>query len=429
MPSIKISKATVDAAQVGERDRVYWDKSLSGFGLKVTPAGRKVYLYRYRIAVPGKAAKTHPITLTIGKHGELTPDQARDAATALAGKIAAGEDPRADTRQKLIEAEKRTRLDAGLAFNMKADQWLDHYEHEKERRPSSVQQAKLVVRKYLKPALRSAPMPQIGKSDIQSIIDTIPVRQKATRRAVFAYASVLFSWAASRGYVDRNPLLDMDKPDAPKARERVLNDEELTSVWRASTELPNPFGLFYRLLILTGQRRDEVASLRWADLDRLAATFTIPADRAKNGRAHIVPLSAQAITELDVWAGSKSIWPRSGYVLTTTGKTPISGFSKAKKALDERIAEAVGEGIPAWRAHDLRRTLATGLQRLGVRFEVTEAVLNHISGSKGGVAGIYQRHDWKDEKRAALTAWAAHVERLRNNDLPSNVFQLAEARG
>lgn len=429
MASIKISKATVDAAQVGERDLVYWDKSLSGFGLKVTPAGRKVYLYRYRIAVPGKAAKTHPITLTIGKHGELTPDQARDTATALAGKVAAGEDPRAVTRQKLIEAEKRTRSDAGLAFDMKADQWLDHYEHEKERRPSSVQQARLVVRKYLKPALRSAPMPQIGKSDIQSIIDTIPVRQKATRRAVFAYASVLFSWAASRGYVDRNPLLDMDKPDAPKARERVLNDEELTSVWRASTELPNPFGLFYRLLILTGQRRDEVASLRWGDLDRVAATFTIPADRAKNARAHIVPLSAQAITELDVWAGSESSWPRSGYVLTTTGKTPISGFSKAKKALDERISEAVGEGIPAWRAHDLRRTLATGLQRLGVRFEVTEAVLNHISGSKGGVAGIYQRHDWKDEKRAALTAWAAHVERLGNNDLPSNVFQLAEARG
>ncbi len=195
MPSIKISKATVDAAQMGDHDRVFWDRSLSGFGLKVTPAGRKVYLYRYRMAVPGKAARTHPITLTLGKHGELTPDQARDAATALAGKVAAGEDPRADSRRKLVEADNRIRLEAGLAFDLKADQWLDHYEHEKERRPSSVTQAKLVVRNYLKPAFKSKPMPQIGKPEIQSIIDTIPVRQKAMRRAVFAYASILFGWA------------------------------------------------------------------------------------------------------------------------------------------------------------------------------------------------------------------------------------------
>jgi hypothetical protein len=114
--------------------------------------------------------------------------------------------------------------------------------------------------------------------------------------------------------------------------------------------------------------------------------------------------------------------------MTTTGRTYISGFSKAKTALDQRIAKTVGEHPRSWRVHDLRRTLATGLQRLGVRFEVTEAVLNHISGSKAGVAGIYQRHDWKDEKRAALTAWANHVEKLLT-DLPgSNVVQMREIR-
>jgi integrase len=432
MPSIKISKATVDDAQPGDADRTYWDKAIAGFGLKVTPAGRKVYLYRYRIASPGQAAKTQPVTLTIGKHGDLTPDQARDRAKELAGKVAVGVDPRAEDRRERIEAEAAARRETDLALDRKADQWLDHYEHEKERRPSSVSQAKLVVRRHLKPALRSKPLPEIGKPDIQSIIEAIPVRQKAMRRAVFAYASILFGWAASSGYIDRNPLQDMNKPPAPKARERVLTDEELAAVWRGAAELPKPFGPFYRLLILTGQRRDEVATLNWADLDRAAATWTIPADRAKNGRAHIVPLTPQVIAELDVLAGSSLQWPRSGLVLTTTGRTPISGFSKAKTALDDLIGEATaaagGKSMADWRVHDLRRTLATGLQRLGVRFEVTEAVLNHISGSKGGVAGIYQRHDWKDEKRAALTAWANHVERLLSGAPKSNVIQLAEAR-
>jgi integrase len=428
MPSVKISKATVDAAQPGETDRMYWDKAIAGFGLKITPAGRKVYLYRYRLAPPGRAAKTNPITLTIGKHGDLTPDQARDRATELAGKVAVGVDPRAEERRERVEAEARARRDTDLAFDLKADQWLDHYEHEKERRPSSVSQAKLVVRNHLKPALKSKPLPEIGKSDIQSIIDAMPVRQKAMRRAVFAYASILFGWATSSGYIDRNPLQDMNKPPAPKARERVLTDEELSAIWRAAAELPKPFGPFYRLLILTGQRRDEVATLSWADLDRAAATWTIPAERAKNGRAHIVPLSAQVIAEFDALAGSSLQWPRSGFVLTTTGRTPISGFSKAKAALDDLITAAGGEPMADWRVHDLRRTLATGLQRLGVRFEVTEAVLNHISGSKGGVAGIYQRHDWKDEKRAALTAWASHVERLLSGAPQSNVIQLAEVR-
>ena len=427
MPSVKISKATVDDAQPGDVDRMYWDKAIAGFGLKVTPAGRKVYLYRYRLAAPGQAAKTQPITLTIGRHGDLTPDQARSRATELAGKVAVGVDPRAEERRERIEAEVKARRETDLAFDRKADQWLDHYEHEKELRPSSVSQAKLVVRNHLKPALKSKPLPEIGKPEIQSIIDAIPVRQKAMRRAVFAYASIMFGWAASGGYIDRNPLQDMNKPPAPKARERVLSDEELAAVWRAAAELPKPFGPFYRLLILTGQRRDEVATLGWADLDRAAATWTIPAERAKNGRAHIVPLTSQVIAELDALAGSLQ-WPRSGFVLTTTGRSPISGFSKAKAALDDLITAAGGDRMADWRVHDLRRTLATGLQRLGVRFEVTEAVLNHISGSKGGVAGIYQRHDWKDEKRAALIAWASHVERLLSGAPRSNVIQLAEVR-
>jgi integrase len=438
-----ISKRTVDAAVPASKDLILWDEKLPGFGLKVTPAGGKSYLYRYRLARPGEAERTAPAKYSIGKHGELTPEQARKRAKELAALVAQGIDPReleADSRRAKDEAkrqaEEKARLESDLAFSRMADLWLTHYEGEKGRRPSSVRQAKLVVENYLKPALRGKPLPHIARADLQPVLDAVPVTKKAMRRAVFAYASVLFGWAARRGDISRNLLVDMAKPPAPKARDRVLGDDELVEVWKAVDTMPTPWGPFYRLAILTGQRREEVAALRWAELDRGAREWIIPADRAKNGVVHIVPLSDAVMQELDAIAGGEG-WPKSGFVLTTTGRTPISGFSKAKKALDAKVVnlrqEAAGEGaevdgLPAWRVHDLRRTVATGLQRLGIRFEVTEAVINHVSGAKGGVAGIYQRHDWKDEKRAALDAWACHVIKVARGSAQSNVISMVGVR-
>lgn len=438
-----ISKRTVDAAQAEAKPYLVWDEKLAGFGLKVTPAGGKVYVYQYRVALPGMAEKTTPARYTIGKHGNLTPEQARKRAQELAALVDAGIDPREAEAEKRKakedarrEAEEKARLESDLAFARMADLWLAYYENDKGRRPSSVRQAKLVVENYLKPALADRPMPHIARTDLQPILDAVPVGKKAMRRAVFAYASVLFGWAAGRGDIPRNPLAEMAKPPAPKARDRVLSDDELVEVWNAAVVTAKPWGPFYRLAILTGQRREEVAALRWAELDRAAREWTIPTDRAKNGVAHIVPLSDAAVDELDTIAGA-DVWPKFGYVLTTTGRTPISGFSKAKKALDAKLVdmrqEVVGEGVkvdglPAWRVHDLRRTVATGLQRLGIRFEVTEATLNHVSGAKGGVAGIYQRHDWKEEKRAALDAWAHHVAVILKPSDQGNVVAIGSAK-
>jgi integrase len=405
MARLRISKSNVDAAQPGS---VYWDDKLVGFGLRVSSAGRKVYIYRYRKAAPGRAAQTRPITYTIGTHGGLTPDEARKIAAGLAARVAEGGNPQAEKNEKRLTSVE-------LEFSRQADLWLEHYEQ--IRRASSLFQAKLVVRNHLKPGLKNKSLAEITRSDIQAVIDSIPQRQKAMRRAVFAYASVMFSWSVSRGDIPRNPLKDMLKPEAPKARERILTDDELVSIWRASYQ--SSFGAFYRLLILTGQRKSEVATLQWSHLDRSQATWTIPAAQTKNGKAHIVPLSQAALDELEALGGDE--WPKTGYVISTTaGKKPIAGFSKAKKSLD---AAQVSE----WRVHDLRRTLATGLQRLGVRFEVTEAVLNHVSGSRGGVAGIYQRHDWKDEKRAALDSWGAHIQTLLTGEETTNVVHLVRA--
>jgi integrase len=214
----------------------------------------------------------------------------------------------------------------------------------------------------------------------------------------------------------------MEKPPAPPAREHVLSDIEVQLFWQATPKLSAPFDSFARILLLTGQRRSEVAGMAWAELDRASATWTIPKARAKNKAANIVPLSAPVMAELDalavkVWGGNwpdgKRIWPIDGLVLTTTGKTPISGLSKAKAKLDTEMVKLAGQRpVEPWRFHDIRRTVATSMQRLGVRLEVTEAALHHLSGSRAGIVGVYQRHDWKDEKRAALEAWAARVEAI-----------------
>ncbi|HZV08715.1 MAG TPA: integrase family protein, partial [Novosphingobium sp.] len=355
---------------------------------------------------PGMAKACPTRRHTIGRHGNLTPLQARARAKELAAMVAQGIDPGQLEKDRFTAAdnarraaEEKARAESLLAFDRLAETWLDHYENEKERRPSGVALAKLVVNRYLVPALGNRPMPHIGRSDLNPILDSIPTAKRGMRRAVFAYGSILFGWAHKRGDIAENPFLSMVKPEAPKARDRVLNDDELAAIWKATATLSEPFGPFFRLLVLTGQRHREVSDISWTELDPGGALWTIPAGRAKNGAAHLVPLSPAAIAELDALALAQHIkakakkpdgakWPIVGFALTTTGHSPISGISKAKAALDKAITEArkdQGGAIPAWRIHDLRRSLATGFQRLGVRFEVTEATLNHISGAKGGV--------------------------------------------
>ena len=168
--------------------------------------------------------------------------------------------------------------------------------------------------------------------------------------------------------------------------------------------------------------------MEWREVDLDRAVWTLPASRSKNRREHTIPLSDMA---LDVLRSLPRI-DRSGFVFTTNARTPVSGFSKAKPALDRAMAELAGEGaspIPGWVLHDLRRTVATNLQRLGVRLEVTETVLNHVSGSRAGIVGVYQKHDYATEKRQALDAWARRLEAIVSGSEASNVFELAQARG
>lgn len=446
MATASITKRTVDAAKPAAADYTQWDDEVSGFGLKVTPMGSKVYIYRYRLARPGQAAQTAPRKYTIGKHGNLTPDQARKRAKELAAMVAQGIDPRQAEINAIAvqdevsrQAEVKARLDADLAFENVAARWLEEYEL--GRKPRSYGQAKLVINKHLMPILRGKPLPSITRADLQGILDGIPAKQRASRRTVYAYTSIFWNWAVQRGDISQNPVLTMAKPKAVKARDRVLTDDELVMVYRATEALRAPLGAYYRVLLLTGQRRAEVAGMDWAELDRASTTWIIPAARAKNGAAHIVPLAAAVVAELDRLAlalevKSKAaeletkLWPKAGPVMSFKGMVALSCFSQAKTLLDAEVAKVRKDSatIEPWRVHDLRRSVATGLQRLGVRFEVTEATLNHVSGAKGGVAGIYQRHDWRDEKQSALEAWARHVAAIIAPAEKTNVVPINTAK-
>lgn len=416
----RISKSRVDAAEPGVRDWILWDDRLAGFGLKITPAGSKVFIFQYRLG--GRGAKTR--RFTIGKHGTLTAEAARKKAEALALSVANGIDPQ---RNKTEQA----RRSIDLAFKAYVERFREGCLVRDWQ--STHKYALSLLETYAVPVLGSTPLPEITRKDVRAILAPVQDRP-ATASNLFRVLRRLFSWAVEQEDLERSPIEGMKPPPLPPSRDRVLSDAELVLVWRGAEALGYPFGPMVQLLILTGARREEVAALDWSELDREVRTWSLPASRSKNATAAENALSDMTVSILDSLAsrqGAEGRWPSRGFVLSTTGRSSISGYSRAKRRLDAAIISlAQKDGLTApdpWRLHDLRRTLATGLQRLGVRLEVTEAVLNHVSGSRSGIVGIYQRHNWADEKRVALQAWTDHVERLLTGADQTNVVQL-EAR-
>jgi integrase len=237
---------------------------------------------------------------------------------------------------------------------------------------------------------------------------------------VFSAARALFNWALEREVIETTPFLRLKPPLAEASRERVLSDAEVRIVWLAAERIGYPFGTLVQLLLLTAQRRDEVARMTWAEIDA-DGLWTLPTARTKNSREQLVPLSSLACKIL---ATTPRITGRPGFVLTTDGASASSNFAKNKAKLDtamlaiarQEMAEADRDPndveLAPWRLHDLRRTASTGMARLGFPIHVTEAVLNHRSGTLGGLAGIYNRYRYLDEKRAALDAWAAHIDAI-----------------
>jgi integrase len=230
-------------------------------------------------------------------------------------------------------------------------------------------------------------------------------------RRVQAYVRRFFRWCIERDILKIDPTAGMPRVGNGKSRERVLTDDELVKVWGGADRLP-PFGAVVQLLVLTGARREEITQLRWSELD--GDTIKLEGTRTKTGAPHIIPLSAAAQALLN----SVPRIAGSDFVFTTSGKSPISGWSKPKIKLDAT------SGVTGWRIHDLRRTVATGMQKLGITLQTVEAVLGHTSGSRAGIVGVYQVHDYAPEKRTALEAWGAHVTALIEGRTPGVVLPM-----
>jgi integrase len=409
---MKLTERKIEALAPGrgQKDRLVFDDAQRGLAVRVSASGGRTYLCQYTL-------NRQKWRVPLGSCSALSLLKAREAAAAVMGDVAKGRNPAAE-RKEAAAAEWAKRVRGRLTLAVLIQDWARlHLAH---RRPRYASEAVRALRHALAKHL-DRPAEDLDRATVVHALDSLSRRHEekgrktggSSRGAAIAgrtaaYGRACFSWAIKRGTVRSNPFAELPLPTPINKRDRVLNDEEATAVWRAACEAPLPYGTIVRLLMLTGQRREEVAGMTWAELSEDLATWTIPATRTKNGVPHFVPLSEPARKLLHALSSDgpgdvQGAHQRGKLALVFPGErgTPFSGWSKAKSALD------TASGVSGWWLHDLRRTLATGLQRLGVRLEVTEAVLNHLSGSRAGVVGIYQRHDWAEEKRAALDAWSA----------------------
>ncbi len=422
MATAKITKRAVDglAAQAKAQGRTLylWDADMTGFGMLATAKGSVSYFVEYRLG--GRGTKNQ--RMTIGKHGILTPDEARKLAKEELGKVARGADvaqAKKEAREKLTGQTLKDAIERFLASNKRTGRYWVH------------KQARLLG-KDMEPLL-GRPVASIKRSDVLAVIDKAKARSEAAARLLFVDLRPFFKWAVERELMETNPAAEMKPPAAAIKRDRVLENHEVKAFWLAASETSWPFASIYKLLLLTGARREEVAGMKWSELDLDAGVWMLPGTRTKNKRDHRIPLSPQAIDLLDR-LGIAAIKAGFGYedgdlVFSTTGHSAPSGFSKAKKALDAKMTEILGARFKDWRVHDLRRTCATGMENLGIDTRVVETALNHVSGTKAGIVGVYQRSDHRDAVAAAFRAWGTHVMGIVSADKsPSNVVPFAASR-
>jgi integrase len=393
---MKLTQRRIDDLEcpAGKKDALVFDDDQAGLGVRVTASGGKTFLAQYTLA----GAKRR---VPLGSCSAISLTSARDAVRAILGDVAKGRDPAAERKEAAAET-KRKAAHVALTLDALLEQW--EAIHLADKRQSYALEAVRAVR-FAFPKQLAAPAADLSRADVVRVLDALSKNGKAAMAArTAAYGRACYQWAAKRGSIAANPFANL--PLAPvEKRERVLKDEELRAIWQATTGA-GAFNAIVRMLMLTGQRREEVAGMTWDEVSGDLSTWTIPGNRAKNGAAHVVPLPSQAHAILaDATRRERKnekTDEEPGLVFPGL-RGPFNGFGKSKAALDS------DSGVKGWRLHDLRRTMATGLQKLGVRLEVTEAVLNHVSGSRAGIVGIYQRHDYAAEKRAALAAWGEHV--------------------
>ncbi|GEP04935.1 tyrosine-type recombinase/integrase [Methylobacterium oxalidis] len=404
MPKLRLTHAAVERLRLPSKGQVdHFDSHLPAFGLRASYLGAKAYFVMTR--VDGRLVR-----ITIGRHPALSLADAREKARQLILHAKAGQDPRqieAEARRKK-EHKRRTTFGGAVAL------FMERYV-ERNLRPNTAREYRRTLQGPDTRDWQDRPLSSLMKAEVLEVLHRIEGRgSPAAANRALAYLSKFFNWCLEQDLLTVSPASRVRPLSATRSRDRVLQPDELVWIWWALSEWPSQFGSLFKLLLLTGQRRSEVAGMRWDELRSFGteeAIWSLPASRTKNGQPHLVPLaeaSQNIIASL----------PREGpFVFTTRGTTGLSGFSKAKTELDQRVnalrAGAALPSLPPWTLHDLRRTMVTLMnEQLGIAPHVVEAVVNHVSGSaKRGVAGVYNRALYLRERRDALCAWSRWVTR------------------
>ncbi len=416
---------SVEAIKPGTVRKEIADGGLPGLYLVVQPSGSMSWAIRYRFG-------GRPRKMTVGNYPLFGLAKARELAGAALRSVAEGKDPGA---VKLSEASARSNPSNLVVAQL--DQFLTRYVKQRNRE-STARETERFVNLYLRRRWQHKLLADVTRREIIDLLDEIAESHPISANRVHAILRRFFNWCIERDVIAVSPVANVTAPGEIVSRDRTLSRDEIRLAWLASEKIGWPFGPMVKLLLLTGQRRDEVASAQWSefDLDADMPAWTIPKDRAKNGKAHVVPLAPAVVEILDSLPKVKG---EVDFVLTTTGKTGISGFSRSKALLDAKMfeiakeeAEARGDKdfepqIAPWRLHDLRRTCASGMAELSQPVHVVEAVLNHKSGSIKGVAAVYNRYEYAEEKRRALVAWSRHVVQLVSPAEGGNVISLRGA--
>jgi integrase len=386
MPRIKMTKSTIDALPIGQSDVIYWDVGRPGFGVKVTPKGRKVFVVLYRIGGSGSRLRKY----TIGPYGRVTLHQAQVAAQKVFTAKLEGRDPAGEKR----EAKRRIVAD-------RVDDLLEAYiaQHVSQRRSSG--EISRLLRREIGKTWGGRSIHEITKRDAVEVITAIeqrgaPIAANKTLKTLKTF----LRWCVGRAVLDQSPADGIPLPAKEISRDRILADDELARVIISARKIGGPYGGIVELLTLTAQRREEVACVTLEELDIEQRIWTLPKTRTKNGKPHIVHLSNEAIIVLN---RANKI---GAFVFSLNGAKPFRDFGRAKRQLDEL------SGVRDWRLHDLRRTCVSGMARLGIPPHVADKILNHQSGTISGVAAVYQRHDFLAERKDALEWWGAHVRKI-----------------
>lgn len=411
---MKLTAATVEKMKPADRRQEIPDGLCVGLYFIVQPSGRKGWQVRYRHGDKHRR-------MTLGSYPVLSLAEARQRARDVFAAAAEGRDPAEEVRAAKAPKSDDDRDNVAAVIEL----FLRRHAS-RNRRADDVA---AMFRREVLPKLGDRRIQAITRRDVVDLLDGVVDRgSPVSANRLRAHLNTLFNWAKGRDIVQANPI-DGIKPPAPeKPRDRVLTDDEIALFWQATGDMGQPFGQLFRLCLLTGQRRGEIAGM--TDREIKGDWWTIPAARSKNGDEHTVPLSEAA---REVLGSMDPIKSNPGYIFTTTGNSPVSGFTRATNRLRAAMAGiASGDAgepveVEAFTLHDLRRTAATGMAGLGFPPHVVEAVLNHRSGTRRGVAGVYNRFNYADEKRAALEAWARHVLALVEGQ-PGNVVRIERAR-